>query len=46
MLLSVEIRYTDNFYIPSVDEARECFEIASTAKDFILSKLDVKEDEI
>jgi len=43
---AAEIRYADDFYIPTVDEARECFEIASNAKDFIFRKLDVKEDEI
>ena len=43
---AIDIRYTDDFYIPSVDEARECFEIASTAKDFILRKLNVKEEDI
>jgi hypothetical protein len=43
---AAEIRYTDNFHTPSVDEAKECFEIASNAKDSILKKLDVKEGEI
>jgi len=40
---ATEIRYTDNFYAPSVNEARECFEIASNAKTFVLKKLNVKE---
>jgi HEPN domain-containing protein len=43
---AAEIRYTDNFHTPSVGEARDCFEIALNAKDFILRKLDVKEGEI
>jgi HEPN domain-containing protein len=43
---AIEIRYTDDFYTASIEEAKECFEIASTAKDFILRKLDVKEGEI
>ena len=43
---ATEIRYTDDFYTPSVDEARECFEIASTARDFILRKMNAREDEI
>ncbi|MEK7396798.1 MAG: HEPN domain-containing protein [Candidatus Poribacteria bacterium] len=43
---AVEIRYTDDFYTPSVEEARECFEIASDAKDFILRKMNVSERDI
>ncbi len=37
---AVEVRYPDEFYIPSVAEANECFEIASIARDFILKKLE------
>ncbi len=37
---AVEIRYPDEFYMPSVAEARECFSIASKAKDFLLKKLE------
>ncbi len=36
---AVEIRYPDEFYMPSVAEARECFNIASKAKDFLLKKI-------
>jgi HEPN domain-containing protein len=43
---ATEIRYTDDFYTPSVDEARECFEIASDAKDFIFKKMSVSEGDI
>jgi HEPN domain-containing protein len=43
---AVEVRYPDEFYIPSVKEARECFEIASKVKDFIFKKLGIKEEEI
>ncbi|MEK7396796.1 MAG: HEPN domain-containing protein [Candidatus Poribacteria bacterium] len=43
---AVDSRYADDFYTPSVDEARECFEIASTAKDFILRKMNVSERDI
>ncbi len=34
---AVEIRYPDEFYMPSVAEAKECFSIAS--KDFLLKKI-------
>lgn len=43
---AVEIRYADDFYIPSVDEAKECFEIASNAKDFILRKFGIQKDDL
>ena len=36
---AVEVRYPDEFYIPPVAEAKECFKIASNARDFILKKL-------
>lgn len=36
---AVDVRYPDDFYSPSIDEARYCFEIATKAKDFILKKI-------
>lgn len=36
---AVEVRYPDEFYMPSVAEAKECFSIASKAKDFLLKKI-------
>jgi len=36
---AVEIRYPDEFYIPSIAEAKECFSIASKDKDFLLKKI-------
>lgn len=36
---AVEIRYPDEFYMPSVAEAKECFNIASKFKDFLLKKI-------
>ncbi|SNQ62682.1 HEPN domain protein (fragment) [Candidatus Methanoperedens nitroreducens] len=36
---AIEIRYPDEFYMPSVAEAKECFNIASKAKDFLLKKI-------
>jgi len=38
---AVELRYPDEFYIPSVEEAKECFEIASKVKDFVFNKLNL-----
>jgi len=43
---AVEVRYPDEFNIPSIAEANECVEIASQVKDFILRKLSISEDEI
>jgi len=43
-LQAVEIRYPEEFYIPTFQEARECFEIASNVKDFILKKFGIKEE--
>ena len=31
----------DEFYMPSVTEAKECFDIASKAKNFLLNKLEI-----
>lgn len=36
---AVEIRYPDGFYIPAIDEGKECSEIASKIKDFVFEKL-------
>jgi HEPN domain-containing protein len=36
---AVDVRYPDDFYSPSIDETRHCFEIATRAKDFILKKI-------
>jgi len=41
---AVEVRYPTEFYIPSVEEAKECFEIASRVKDFIFRKLEIKNE--
>jgi|YelNatPaOPRAMG01_1025707.scaffolds.fasta_scaffold31143_2 HEPN domain-containing protein len=43
---AVEIRYADEFYIPSIEEAKECLKIAISIKDFVLKKLGVSEEEI
>ncbi|HBY57284.1 MAG TPA: DNA-binding protein [Candidatus Atribacteria bacterium] len=36
---AVEVRYPDEFYIPSIEEARDCLEIATKIREFILQKL-------
>jgi hypothetical protein len=36
---AVEIRYPDEFYMPSIAEAKECFSIASKDKNFLLKKI-------
>jgi HEPN domain-containing protein len=36
---AVEVRYPDNFYIPSFDEARECLDLALKVKEFVLKKI-------
>jgi HEPN domain-containing protein len=43
---SVEVRYPDEFYIPSLNESKECIEIARKVKRFVLEKLQTGEDEL
>jgi len=38
---AVEVRYPDEFYTPSIEEAKKSFEIASNVKDFVFKKLDI-----
>ncbi|HCJ67591.1 MAG TPA: DNA-binding protein [Elusimicrobia bacterium] len=40
---AVEVRYPEEFYTPTLEEAKECFEIASKVKDFVFKKLEIKE---
>lgn len=40
---ALEVRQPDEFYIPSIEEAKECFEIALKVKDFVFKKLGIKE---
>lgn len=40
---AVTVRYPDEFYMPSVQEAKESFKIASIVRDFILRKLKLDE---
>ena len=43
---AVEIRYPDDFYLPTIKEANECVKLAVELKDFILKKLGIAEEEI
>ncbi len=41
---AVEIRYPDDFYMPSQKEAKDAFAIASEIKSFIFARLDKFDD--
>ncbi len=41
---AVEVRYPDEFYQPTEDEAEECINIAREVKKFVLKKIDTKEE--
>jgi len=43
---AVDLRYPDEFYIPTPKEAQDAYKIASEVKKFILDKLKIKEDEL
>jgi HEPN domain-containing protein len=43
---AVEVRYPDEFYIPTIEETKECFEIAKNVKKFVLGKLGIREEDI
>ncbi len=36
---AIDLRYPDNFYIPTLDEAKEAIELAEKTKEFVLKKL-------
>lgn len=38
-IYATHIRYPDNFYIPTLDEAKEAIELAEKTKEFVLKKL-------
>ncbi|MCP5054230.1 MAG: HEPN domain-containing protein, partial [bacterium] len=38
---AVEVRYPDDFYIPTIDEAKECARIANEVMEFVYKKLNV-----
>lgn len=39
---AVEVRYGEEFYFPSLDEAKEAIEIAEKAREFIINELKEK----
>lgn len=43
---AVEVRYPDEFYLPTIDEAKECIEIPREVKQFVLKKIGIKECEL
>jgi len=45
-LYAVEIRYPEEFFIPTIKEARESFNFASQVKKFIFEKLKINENEV
>lgn len=38
---AVEVRYPDDFYIPSFDEAKECSVLAHNVMEFVFKKLNI-----
>jgi HEPN domain-containing protein len=42
---ALEVRYPDDFYIPTEREARESLEIARRIREFIFQKLDIEDSE-
>ena len=43
---AIEIRYPDEFYLPSVEEARKAFALASQAKEFVFRKLGITDKDL
>jgi len=43
---AVDLRYPDEFYIPSIEEAKSALNIATEVKEFILQKLEINEKEL
>ncbi|MEM3415703.1 MAG: HEPN domain-containing protein [Thermoproteota archaeon] len=43
---AVEVRYPEEFYIPTLDETKEYFTLALGVKDFVLKKLGIKEEDL
>jgi len=43
---AVEVRYPEEFYTPTLEEAKECFETASKVKNFVFMKLEIKEEDL
>lgn len=45
-LFAVEVRYPEEFYIPTLDEVKEYFDIALKVKDFVFKKLEIREEDL
>jgi len=45
-IYAVEVRYPEDFFMPSVEESKECYQLAIEVKRFIFDKLGVEEGEI
>lgn len=45
-LFAVEVRYPEEFYIPTLDEVKKYFEIALKVKDFVFKKLGIREGDL
>ena len=43
---AIDVRYPDEFYIPTIEEAKKAFESAKKVKDFIFKKLNIKEKDL
>lgn len=43
---ATELRYPEFFHIPSLEEAKECFESAVRVREFVLKKLGIKEEDL
>lgn len=43
---AVDLRYPDEFYIPSINEAKDAFDSTTKVKEFVLEKLNIREEDI
>lgn len=45
-IYAVEVRYPEDFFMPSVEESKECYQLAIEVKRFVFDKLGIEEGEI
>lgn len=43
---AVEVRYPEEFYIPTLNETKEYFTLALKVKDFVFNKLGIGEEDL
>ncbi|MCM8772641.1 MAG: HEPN domain-containing protein [Candidatus Omnitrophica bacterium] len=43
---AIDVRYPDEFYIPTIEEAKKAFESAQKVKEFIFKKLKISERDL